>query len=122
MTTWGGPAMSIFAITTALLAYSVARRTAEIGVRIALGATAGGVARLVLADALEIVCLGLAIGVGLVLWSRPLAASLVQDLKPESGGLVAAGCGAIFAVALLASFVPAWRAASVDPVVSLRHE
>lgn len=105
-----------------LLAYSVARRTAEIGVRMALGATAGDVTRLVLADALSIVCVGLAIGVGLVLWSRPLAAALVQDLKPEGGGLLAAGCGAIFAVSLLASYVPARRAARIDPIVSLRHD
>ncbi len=58
----------------------------------------------------------------MVLWSRPLAASLVQDLKPESAGPLALGGGAIVVIALLASHVPARRAARVDPMVALRHE
>ena len=105
-----------------LLAYTVARRTNEIGVRMALGARASDVTRLVLADALGMVCAGLVAGASMALWSRPLAASLVQDLKPESAGPLAVGAGAMVAVALLASYIPARRAARVDPVVALRHE
>jgi ABC-type antimicrobial peptide transport system permease subunit len=105
-----------------LLAYSVARRTNEIGVRMALGARASDVNRLVLGDALAMVCGGLVVGASMVLWSRPLAASLVQDLKFESAGPLAVGGGAIVVVALLASYVPARRAANVDPMVALRHE
>jgi ABC-type antimicrobial peptide transport system permease subunit len=105
-----------------LLAYSVARRTNEIGVRMALGATAGDVSRLVLEDAMRMLCAGFALGAMMVFWGKPLAASLVQDLKPESTGpLVLAGSG-IAAVTLLASYVPARRAVRVDPVVALRHE
>jgi putative ABC transport system permease protein len=104
-----------------LLAYSVARRTNEIGIRMALGATAGGVSRLVLRDAFGMVGSGLAAGVFITLWSKPLAASLVQDLKLSVGPLLLGG-GAIIAVALLASHVPARRAACVDPLVALRHE
>jgi hypothetical protein len=105
-----------------LLGYTVARRTNEIGVRMALGATAGDVSRLVLGDALGMVCAGLVVGASMVLWSRPLAANLIQDLKPESVVPLAFGGGAIIAVALLASYVPARRAAHVDPMVALRHE
>jgi predicted permease len=105
-----------------LLAYNVARRTNEIGVRMALGATAGDVSRLVLRDALGMLCAGLCAGALLVLWGKPLAARLVQDLKPESAGSMALAGGAIAAVALLAACVPARRATRVDPMVALRHE
>src|ERR1039457_6575211 len=63
-----------------LLAYTVARRTNEIGVRMALGATAGSVSRLVLRDVLGMVCAGLVAGTWLVFWGRPLAASVLHDL------------------------------------------
>src|SRR5208337_4443884 len=96
-----------------LLAYSVARRTNEIGIRMALGATTGDVSRLVLGDAIGMLCAGFVVGACMVLWGRPLAASLVQDLKPESSGPLALAGGAIAAVSLLASYVPARRAARV---------
>jgi ABC-type antimicrobial peptide transport system permease subunit len=105
-----------------LLTYTVARRTNEIGVRMALGATLGDVSRLVLRDALGMVCAGLVVGSAMVLWSRPLAVSLIRDLKPESAVPLALAGGAIVAVALAASYVPARRAARVDPMVALRHE
>ena len=105
-----------------LLAYSVTRRTNEIGIRMALGATASDVSRLVLADAIGMLCAGFVVGAWMVLWGRPLAASLVLDLKPEISGPLAWAGGAIATVALLASYVPARRAARVDPMVALRHE
>ena len=105
-----------------LLAYSVARRTNEIGVRMALGATARDVTRLVLRDALGMVCAGLVIGAAMVLWSRSLATALIQDLKPESAAPLAFGGAVIVAIALAASYIPAMRAARVDPMVALRHE
>jgi predicted permease len=105
-----------------LLGYTVARRINEIGIRMALGATASDVSRLVLRDALGMVCAGLVAGAAMVLWSRPLAASLVGDLKLDNAVPLAIGSGAMVAVALLASYVPAWRAAHVDPMVALRHE
>ena len=105
-----------------LLAFSVARRTNEIGVRMALGATAGDVRRLVLRDTMGLLCAGLVVGSFLVVWGRSLAASLIQDLKPESAGPLALAAGAIAAVALLASYVPVRRATRVDPMEALRHE
>jgi putative ABC transport system permease protein len=82
----------------------------------------GHVSRLVLRDALGMVCAGLVAGASMVLWSRPLAASLVQDLNLESVGPLVLGGAAIVAVALLASYVPARRATRVDPMVALRQE
>jgi ABC-type antimicrobial peptide transport system permease subunit len=105
-----------------LLAYSVARRVNEIGVRMALGATSGGVLRLVMGDALGMVAAGFIVGTVLVLWSRPMAALLVQDLKIDSPAPVVCGGMVVCAVAMLASYVPARRAARVDPMAALRQE
>ncbi len=105
-----------------LLACAVARRINEIGIRMALGATASRVSRLVLRDALGTVCAGLVAGLLIVLWSRPLAESLLSDLKLQSTVPLAIGGGAMIGVALLASYVPARRATRVDPMVALRHE
>jgi predicted permease len=105
-----------------LLAYSVTRRIHEIGVRRALGATAGKVTRMVLRDALGMAGAGLALGIPMVLWTRPLAARLIEDLLPPSATLISAGTAAVIAVALLASCIPARRAARVEPIEALRHE
>ena len=105
-----------------LLAYTVARRTNEIGIRMALGATTSSVGRLVLRDVLGMVCAGFVAGASMVLWSRPLATSFLPDLKWESALPLAIGGGAMIAVALVASYVPVRRAARVDPMVALRHE
>jgi predicted permease len=105
-----------------LLAYTVARRTNEIGIRMALGATAGDVSRLVARDALGMVCAGLAAGALLVFWTRPVVSRLVADLKPESVAPLAIAGAAILLVAVLASYIPALRAARLDPMIALRHE
>lgn len=105
-----------------LLAYTVARRTNEIGIRMALGATRAGVVTMILQEALAIVGAGIAIGIPAALWGRTLAASLLADLTAASALPFLAGALAIIAVALLASYVPAQRAARVDPMESLRHE
>jgi predicted permease len=105
-----------------LLAYMVARRVSEIGVRMALGATAGSVTRLVVADAMAMVCLGLAIGIPIALGGKTVAASLIRDL-PVSGAIpIVFSAAALLACALLAVYGPARRAAQVDPMEALRHE
>jgi putative ABC transport system permease protein len=105
-----------------LLAYTVARRTNEVGIRMALGATAADVSSLVSRDALGMVCGGLIAGMLLVLLSRPLVARLVQDLKPDGMVSMIIGGVIVMAVALLAAYVPVRRAIRVDPMAALRHD
>lgn len=105
-----------------LLAYTVARRTGEIGVRIALGATQRAMSRMVLREALVMLCGGVAAGVPIAYWGRRFAASLLPDLPVDSALPLAFGVLMMIALALLAAYVPARRAACVDPMVALRHE
>jgi len=105
-----------------LLAYTVARRINEIGVRMALGATRNDVIRMVLGDALGMVCVGLAIGAPIAYWGKSFAARLIQDLPVDSATPIIFGAVAMTAVALVAAYVPGRRAASVDPMEALRHE
>ena len=105
-----------------LLAHTVVRRTREFGIRMAVGATARDVISLVLRDALEMLCGGMAVGIALVLLTRPLLVSLIQDLRPDmTEALVLGGC-IMIGVALVAAYVPVCRAIRVDPTVALRHD
>ena len=105
-----------------LLAYTVARRTNEIGIRLALGATARDVTLMVLRDALATVAVGLALGLPMAIWGRYLTVRLVQDITMRAAAPLALAAAAIMAVALVASYVPARRAARVDPMEALRQE
>jgi len=105
-----------------LLAYTVARRTNEIGIRMALGAASDGVIRMVLGDALMTVLAGLAMGVPFAVWARRFAASLFEGMPSGSAAPVAFGSAMMIVLALLAAYVPARRAARVDPMEALRQE
>jgi putative ABC transport system permease protein len=105
-----------------LLAYSVARRTNEIGIRMALGATASDVTWMVLQDALGTVMAGLLLGAPMAIWGRSLAATLIQDLPIQTTAPLAVATAGIIVIAFMASYVPARRAARVDPVEAVRHE
>jgi putative ABC transport system permease protein len=105
-----------------LLAYSVARRTHEIGVRMALGAAATDVMRIVLRDALWMVCAGFAIGAPLAFWGKRVAASLIPDLPVASPLPIVVAAAIMIAVGLIAACLPARRAMRVDPMVALRYE
>ena len=105
-----------------LLAFTVARRTHEIGVRMALGAAGTDVMRTVLRDALGMVCAGLAIGAPLAFWGKRVAGSLIPDL-PVAGPLpIVVAAAIMIAVGLIAAYLPARRAMRVDPMVALRYE
>jgi len=105
-----------------VLAYAVARRRREIGVRLALGAQRGAVVRSVLYEALAVVAAGMAVGVPLSLAAGYLLRSFLFGVT-EYDVLTLLGAGAtLAAVALLAAYVPARRASQIDPVVALRYE
>jgi predicted permease len=105
-----------------LLAYTVARRTNEIGVRMVLGATERDVMRMVLKGALAMVAVGLALGAPAAFWSTRLAAAMVENLPVASPFPIAFALLTLTAVALVTAYVPARRAARVRPVEALRHE
>jgi predicted permease len=105
-----------------VIAYMVARRRNEIGVRIALGAGRSNVIGLVLREALLLVVLGLALGTGLALWATRAAEKMLFGLKPNDPATFVAAIALLAAVALLASYAPARRASRVEPMQALRQE
>jgi len=105
-----------------VLAYSVARRTREIGVRMALGAARRRVVRMVLRDSLAPVVTGSAVGIVTALVATRLMRALLYGVSPTDPATFAVVTLVLLAVAVLASAVPAMRAARVDPIVALREE
>jgi predicted permease len=105
-----------------LLAYTIARRTHEIGVRRALGAKGIDVMRMVLRDVLWMGCAGLVIGAPLAFWGKRVAASLIPNLPVASPLPIVVAAAIIILVGLIAAYLPARRAMGVDPLVALRYE
>jgi ABC-type antimicrobial peptide transport system permease subunit len=105
-----------------LLAYSVGRRTREIGVRMSLGARPADISRLVLGDGFRLVLLGIAIGLAGALVGGRLVASLLFDVGPRDALTLVGVSALLLAVSLLAGALPAWRAVRVDAAVALRCE
>jgi ABC-type antimicrobial peptide transport system permease subunit len=103
-----------------LLAYTVTRRTNEIGIRMAVGAAKSDIAGMVLRGAFGLVCAGFVIGVPLALLSRRTAISVVADLPADSIWSLVVAVATMFAIALVAAYVPARRAARLEPVEALR--
>ena len=119
---FGGLGASLAALGLyGLLAYTVTRRTNEIGIRMALGATRAHVSRMVFKGALGLVCAGLVIGVPLGVLSRRAATRIVTDLSVESLWPLALATATMLAIALVAAYVPTRRAASVEPIGALRQ-
>jgi putative ABC transport system permease protein len=106
-----------------VMAYSVARRTAEIGIRMALGATKTQVLRLILKDATKLVCIGIVVGSILALFVvQALAVALPAGMKVVDPLSFATVGGILAIVALMAAFVPAWKGSQIDPNIALRSD
>lgn len=128
LVTWLTSAFGIVAtLLTALglygvLTFSVARRTREIGIRVALGAQRRAVMKLILSQALILVLIGIVVGSLASFGLSRLIASLMFGVNPTSVPTLAGVAAGLFLVALFACYLPARRATKVDPLVALRYE
>jgi predicted permease len=123
--------LTIFAITSlvlaliglyGLLAYSVRQRVAEIGVRIALGASRARVIGMVVRQGLRLVLIGLALGLAAAFLLVRFLAGVLYDVSPYDPWTFAAAPALVLLAALIACSAPAWRAAHIDPIEALRSE
>jgi predicted permease len=105
-----------------VIAYMVARRRNEIGVRIALGASRGRVIGLVLREAVVLLAIGLALGTACAIWAGQSAASLVYGLTARDPLTLGGAVALLAVVALVASYAPAWKASRLQPMDALRDE
>jgi putative ABC transport system permease protein len=105
-----------------VVSYSVAQRTQEIGVRMALGASGGQVLGMVLRQALALIAAGVLIGGGAALALGSLMGSLLFEVSPRDPATLAAIAAGLGVVGVVASVMPALRATRVDPLVALRSE
>ena len=121
-------AFAILALTIACvglyatMAYAVARRTSEIGLRLALGARRGGVIWMMLRDVCVLAAVGLTIGTSVALAASRFIESFLFETRPNDPRAVALAAAILLAAALTAGYGPAWRASRVDPLTALRHE
>jgi predicted permease len=105
-----------------IMAYSVANRRSEIGIRLALGAQPGQVRGMVLRESTWLAVIGIIVGVGAALMLTRLIKSMLFGIQPYDPMTMAGGVLILLAVALAASWIPARRAAGVQPMEALRHE
>ncbi|HLM24729.1 MAG TPA: FtsX-like permease family protein, partial [Pyrinomonadaceae bacterium] len=105
-----------------VLAYSVAQRTQEIGVRVALGATPAGILKMILGQGFVTVAIGLAVGlVGSMLLTRTMR-SMLFEVSPNDPLTIVGIALLLMLIAMVASYIPARRATRVDPMIALRYE
>ena len=104
------------------MAFAVTRRTREIGIRMAVGASRGEIAEMVLRETFALVGIGIAIGILVALVASRLISSLLYGLKSTDLLTIAVAVLLMAAAAALAGYLPARRAMRVDPMVALRYE
>ena len=105
-----------------VLAYSVARRRKEIGVRIAIGARPGTIERMFLMESLVLVTIGVAIGIPLAIAVTRSVSTMLFGLSPHDPASIAGATATLMLVAVAAIYLPARRAAQTDPLIALRNE
>jgi ABC-type antimicrobial peptide transport system permease subunit len=105
-----------------VMSYAVARRTKEIGIRMAIGAERRQVLRSVLGETLAFVALGVVIGLGVTIGSTRFIKERLYGLAPYDLPTIALAIVLMCAAAALAAYLPARRASQVDPLTALRHE
>ena len=105
-----------------LMSYSVTRRTREIGVRVALGAQQKSVLWMILRETLALTLLGIAIGIPSGLAASRLIASMLFGLSPNDLSTIVTACLLLLVVAFFAGYLPARKASSIDPILTLRTE
>jgi ABC-type antimicrobial peptide transport system permease subunit len=104
------------------MAYSVANRRNEIGIRLALGAQPRQVRGMILRESTWLALAGVVVGVGAALLLTRLVKSMLYGIQPNDPLTIVGGVTILLAVALAASWIPARRAAAVQPMEALRHE
>jgi predicted permease len=123
LTLFGGLALVLASLGIyGVLAFSIARRTREIGIRVALGANRRSVTTLVLREGMSLVGLGLAIGLGAGFYLSEFVKTFLVNVSPRDLTTFVVVPGVIVVVALLACYVPARRALNVDPLIALKAE
>ena len=105
-----------------LMSYSVARRTNEIGIRVARGAQRSDVLRMVMRESVVMVGIGLVIGLVVSLMTGRFVGSLLFDLAPTDPVSIGLAMAALSVVSAFAGYLPARRAARVDPMIALHYE
>jgi putative ABC transport system permease protein len=120
---FGGLAVLLAAVGLyGVISYTVAQRTNEIGIRMALGSQRRGVLRLILGEVAVLIGIGLAVGIALTLAGSKAASSLLFGLKPRDPFTLALAALILAGIGLAASFMPARRASRLDPMTALRYE
>jgi predicted permease len=104
------------------MAYAVARRTSEIGIRMALGARRGAVTWMVLREVSVLATAGLAVSVPVALGTSRVVESFLFDVEPNDLSALALATGILLTAALLAGYGPAWRASRISPMTALRQD
>jgi putative ABC transport system permease protein len=105
-----------------VISYAVSQRTAEIGIRLALGASPAEVSALVLRQGLVVVAAGMAIGIAGAAAATQFMASLLYGVTARDPGTYAASAAVLLTVSAVATYLPARRAAAIDPAQSLRRQ
>jgi ABC-type antimicrobial peptide transport system permease subunit len=123
MSIFGGSALCLAAIGVyGLMTYSVQQRTQEIGIRMALGAEAGHVRKMVVFQGMTFSVIGVVLGTGAAFWLAKLISTFLFGVQPWDPAVFVAVPVLLTAIAFVAVLVPAMRATRVDPMSALRHE